>query len=278
MFKAINVAGLTLSATTKQDILTQLETWVTEGKQVRVVTPYSEFLQYAMKDPSIMAMLSSADVAIADGVGIVWAAHFLNIPLPQKNKVLRLLRSIWQMITSGARILLAPRSIYTPIPEKIVGADFFWDLAGLAEKQNQPIFLLGGFEQTPNIVAEKLRERFPNIRIGGISNSNFPGNEELLQQIRASNAGMLFVAWGPIRQEQWIMEHIHNLPNIRLAIGLGATFDYIAGTKSTPPKLIRQIGLEWLFRLITQPYRYKRIYNATIGLISSLVWHKVNLQ
>lgn len=275
MLNTVSVAGLEVTAATKQAVLAEISTRLEQGSTTRIVTPYSEFLFAALRDASVMEMLNSAEISIADGVGMLWATTYLEQPVRFKNKFLRLPEVVWQMVSTGAQILLNPQSIYKTIPEKIVGADFFWELAALAEQEGKSIFLLGGFGTTNSIVAAKLKSRYPELHIAGTSTANFPGDEQLLSQIKNSRADFLFVAWGPIRQEQWIAEHLHDLPTVKLAIGLGATFDYVAGTRKAPPQFIRSIGLEWLFRLITQPYRYKRIYNATFGLIILLIKFKL---
>lgn len=85
---------------------------------------------------------------------------------------------------------------------------------------------------------------------------------------------MLFVSYGPIKQERWIAQNLPNLP-VKLAIGLGGTFDYLAKKRLNPPKFMRQIGLEWLWRLFTQPWRLMRIFNATFGLALALLRYKI---
>ncbi len=85
---------------------------------------------------------------------------------------------------------------------------------------------------------------------------------------------MLLVAYGPLRQEEWILNHMDELP-AKFYIGLGGTFDYIAGKRKSPPAYIRRAGLEWFYRLATQPKRYKRILQATFGLMAELVKYKV---
>lgn len=275
MLHTVSVAGLTITAASKNEILSEVSARLEQGTSTRIITPYSEFLFAALKNPGIMNMLNDADIAIADGVGMLWAATYLQRPLSATSWFFRMAQAVWLMMSTGAQILLNPSSIYKTIPEKIVGADFFWDLAGLAEKNNKSIFLLGGFGNTNEIVATKLRAQYPQLQIAGTSTANYPGDATLLEQIRNSRADFLFIAWGPIRQEQWAADHMLELPNIKLSIGLGATFDYVAGTRKAPPKFIRSIGLEWLFRLITQPKRYKRIYNATFGLITALIQYKV---
>jgi N-acetylglucosaminyldiphosphoundecaprenol N-acetyl-beta-D-mannosaminyltransferase len=275
MVHEVRVAGLKVTAAYKEQILELIGERVHFGKQTSIFTPYSEFLYAALRNPTVMEMLNKADISIADGVGMAWAATFLNLPLRSRARVARYFEALWQVCSTGGRILLRPKSIYEIIPEKIVGADFFWDLVELAHKTNASIFLLGGFEQTLYLVAKKLVARYPALRIAGVSNANYPGGKDLLNEIVASKASYLFVAWGPLRQEEWIQQHMHELLDVRVAIGLGATFDYVAGVKKEPPKAVRKVGLEWLFRLFTQPYRYKRIFNATFGLVYLLMRYKV---
>jgi N-acetylglucosaminyldiphosphoundecaprenol N-acetyl-beta-D-mannosaminyltransferase len=275
MLNTLSVAGLRITAASKTEVLTEIAQRLSEKERTIIVTPYSEFLYAALKKPEVMATLNKADIAIPDGVGIQWAATFLEMPIRTRGQAGRFLRACWQVILSGARILLAPDIIKIRIPEKIVGADFFWELAELAHKRELSLYLLGGFHDTNHIVADKLANTFPGIRIAGTSNKQWH-DPTLATDVAAASPDFLFVALGPIRQEQWIMDNIEALPSIKLAIGLGATFDYVAGTKKAPPKFIRAIGLEWLFRLITQPYRFKRIYNATFGLIGELVKYKLH--
>jgi N-acetylglucosaminyldiphosphoundecaprenol N-acetyl-beta-D-mannosaminyltransferase len=272
--KFVTIAGLRVAAEKKPDVLSYIQQRMRAGQVTVVSTVYSEFLYAALQNHSVMDTLNRADVAVADGVGVVWAHEFLSAPLAARNKVIRCLVAFWQMVRTGASILLFPRTIYKTIPEKIVGADLSWDLGALAAQEGVSVFLLGGHDNVPEVVAKKLQARFPNLTIAGASNADYPGTEELLQKIRESGAAMLFVAWGPIRQERWIIENIKRLPNVKLAIGLGGTFDYIAGRRSAPPQVIRSIGLEWLFRLLTQPHRLPRIYRATFGLVWELIRYK----
>ncbi|HYV33363.1 MAG TPA: WecB/TagA/CpsF family glycosyltransferase, partial [Candidatus Limnocylindria bacterium] len=163
--------------------------------------------------------------------------------------------------------------IKSALPEKIVGADLVWDLAKMASENNLSIFLLGGFGNTPELAKQKLISQFPNLSIS-VSNKN-PDNASVVEDINRTSSDILFVAYGPIKQEKWIADNLASL-DIKLAVGVGGSFDYIAGTKSAPPKFIRYAGLEWLWRLITQPYRLKRIINATFGLVNNTVLFKIN--
>lgn len=274
MLKTVSVAGLRITAATKKEVLEEIRTRIEQGKQTRAITPYSEFLFAALNDRAVMNMLNSADISLADGVGMLWAATYLQVPLRPKNTLLRYCQATWQMIHTGARILLQPKSIYKTIPEKIVGADFFINLVDLAAEKNLSLYLLGGHGDVALQTSKKLRKRHPQLRVAGFSNK-LSIDPSIIQDIQTANPDFLLVAFNPIGQDAWIAEHLKQLPSVKLAIGLGGTFDYVSGNKTQPPKLIRSIGLEWLFRLITQPKRYKRIYNATIGLILLLIQFKV---
>ncbi|MFA6197617.1 MAG: WecB/TagA/CpsF family glycosyltransferase [Patescibacteria group bacterium] len=270
--KIINLAGLKITAESKTVILRQISERLQQGYKTFITTPYSEFLLAARRDPKVLDTLNRSDIAIADGIGVIWAAKYLSLRLTARSRWLRFIQAIWQMKYTGASILLKPRYVYSIIPEKIVGADFAWDLAGLAEKNNWSVYLLGGFDDTSARVAEIFRRRYPKLTVHE-SNKN-PENKTSLEDIKAVKPDILMVAYGPIRQEQWIVDNWAILP-VKAAIGLGGTFDYIAGKRSNPPRLVRYTGLEWLFRLFTQPKRAKRIYRATFGLIGEMIRYKL---
>lgn len=272
-FKKISIAGLHINAITKIDLLAQLRTRIQSRQKTFVVTPYSEFLYASMRQPEVRQLLNSADFAIPDGVGILWAHLFLNQPLTWNYFYALIIQAWLQVVWTGASILLRPSLVYKDIPEKIVGADFIWDLSKLAADNNFSVYLLGGWGKTTDIVAKKLQSKFPRLQIVGTSTKN-PDDKSIIDDINAARPDMVFVALGAITQEQWIANNLSKI-TASFAIGLGGTFDYIAGTKKQPPQFVRASGLEWLYRLITQPTRISRIFNATFGLVTSLVRYKV---
>ena len=246
-FMKIDVLGVKINPDSKSTILTEIGSRLDSGKSTFIVTPYSETLVAAQKDEEFRNVLNSADLAVPDGAGVVWAASFLE------------------------KIQF----------ERTPGRDFFLDLCALAESRGESVFLLGGFGDTPEIVGQKLKEKFPHLKIAGTSNYPPPlarggdggeveptgeKNSKIINLINSSNTDFLFVALGPISQEKWIF---HNLPNlrVRLAMGVGGTFDYIAGKRPLPPQFLASAGLEWLWRLLTQPWRFFRILKGVLGLI-----------
>jgi len=269
----IDIAGLKIDAITKRELLDEIVRRIKAEQKTFVITPYSEFLYHGFRDPKLLEIFNRADFSVADGIGLFWAKKFLDIPLTTKSYWGKILQAAWQIKYSLAAIIFYPRWIKSALPEKIVGADLIWDLAKLAADNNLSVYLLGGFGDTAKLASEKLKVKSEKLRISGWSNKN-PDDPTVIDDVNKVSPDLLFVAYGPIRQEKWIAENLSKL-NVKLAVGLGGSFDYIAGKKSTPPKFIRYSGLEWLWRLITQPYRAKRIFNATFGLAWRLWRYKV---
>lgn len=269
----VDIAGLKVDAITKQDFLAAIEGRLLRKEKTFVITPYSEFLYTCFRSTNALRTFNSADFAIADGIGILWAATYLHIPLTRQSYYGKILQAWWQVLYSGSAILFNPSYIRRLIPEKIVGADIVWDLCALAERNKLSVYILGGFGDTDKRTAKKFVEQYRHLKIAGSSNKHID-DPTILDDVRIANPDMLFVAFGPVQQEQWIAENFTRVPGI-LAIGLGGTFDYIAGDKITPPKFFRGTGLEWMFRLITQPSRFMRIKRGVLDLILYLVRYKV---
>lgn len=262
----IDIAGLKIDAFAKPELLTLLRSCLTANRKIWLTTLYSEFLHAALRNPKIMEMLNRTDIAIPDGIGIFWAKRFLDIPLIAKNYWLKILQAYWQALRT---LIVLPFDQHQTIP----GSELIWDITRLAAENNLSIFLLGGFGDTPKIVADKLISQYPNILISRYSNKN-PDDDSIIEDIQKVRPDILFVAYGPIKQERWIFEHRDKLP-AKLLMGVGGSFDYIASKRLNPPRWMRKIGLEWLWRLFTQPHRIKRIHNATLGLILMLVRYKI---
>jgi len=269
-----DVAGLKIDSLSKKQLRNEVLARIKSSQKTWITTVYSEFLYAALRDPKIMDLLNQADIAVPDGVGIFWAKKYLEIPLTAKSYYGKILQAFWQMKYSLAAIIFKRSWIRSAFPEKIVGADLIWDVAEMAAKNNLSVYILGGFGETPKIVANQLISRSANqLEISGYSNKN-PNDPTIIQDMLNAKPDILMVAFGPIKQEAWMAANMHNLP-AKLYIGLGGTFDYMAGKRLQPPQFLRSVGLEWLWRLFTQPKRIKRIFNATFGLAISLLRYKL---
>ena len=182
--------------------------------------------QVATVNPEFRSLLNGADLATPDGVGITLAARLLGRPLRGR--------------TTGVALTEA--------------------LAALAAREGYRIFLLGA---APGVAAEAGRvwaARYPGLQIAGA----YPGSpaederEEIAARISAGAADLLFVAFGAPAQDLWIARNRAALPTVRLAMGVGGVFDYVTGRAPLAPPLVRRVGLEWLYRLYRQPWRWRR--------------------
>lgn len=273
MVKEITVANLKLSAVTTPEFINVIKEVLRQDKKHFVTTPNSEFLYAALTNPEHLDLLNHADVAIADGIGVFWAERLLSQKIYFKNKFLKLIEVWLRAIFTGARILVTPKYFYKVLPEKITGSNVIYDLARLANQENASVYLLGNWGDSSKKAAEKLQQLNPGLKVAGYSNKT-GDDPTVIEDLMAAKPDLLFVGFGPIKQEQWIVDNLPTLP-VKMAMGVGGSFDYTSGNKSAPPTIIRDLGLEWLFRLVTQ-FRFRRVYRAVVGLMYQTVKFKVN--
>lgn len=269
----IPILGVGIDPCTKSQVLERAHDWLADphGRGRVIATVNAEFLVAASSDAVFRGQLAKADLAIADGVGVVWAAHFLarRIESPFARLKTRL-----QYLTSLARIFLAPRSITAPLPEKIPGSNLTLDLCRTASQAQAPVFLLGAGPGIADRAAKEITATIPSVKIVGTSSGSARPEEDSLERskIQASGARLLLVAFGAKDQLAWLERNLPELPTVRVAMGVGGTFDFLAGARdpqhrfglpaSQPPAWMRSRGLDWFWRLLTQPYRWKRVLTA----------------
>ena len=223
----VDIAGVKVDNITKPEALAAIEGFIQSGSPHFIVTPYSEMIVFALRDSGYKEALNNADLALADGAGVVWAANYL----------------------SGVKL-----------KERITGRKFVYDLMALAQAKKYSVALVGGVDNVAAQAAYELKKIYPDLNIK-LALSGRPFDDKVLQEINDSNSDILLIAYSPPKQEKWLYENYKKL-NSKVAIGLGGTFDYLAGKRPTPPDFMHQAGLEWLWRLITQPWRVIRIWNA----------------
>jgi len=230
-----------------------------------LTTPNPEMVLAAQKSSAFKKVLNSSDFAAADGVGILWASYFLDLRK----------RNFFTLLISLATVLFAPQKIRKVIPERITGTDLFSKLLEFAAARKKKVFLLGAEEGIAKKVKRKFEQKFPQLEISGIFSGSPKISEEAetRERINESGAELLFVAFGAPNQEMWIARNLSKLKTVKFAAGIGGAFDFHAGTISRAPGIFRRLGLEWLWRLIRQPSRLPRIWNATFRFIG-LVWRE----
>lgn len=269
----MKILTLEINTERKAKILEKISKRMDGGEKTFITTPNPEFFYASFWNYKFEKVINSADFNLPDGIGVIWASYFLSIPFLFKGYYPRVIEGFFVLLFTAMEILFVPKKVYKYFKEKITGAEFFWDLLSMTEKKRLRVYFLGGRGDIPEIVSKKVLARFPGIEVAGFSNSG-PEDDSLAASINNSKADVLFVAFGHVKQETWIYQNLQKL-NIKVAMGVGGTFDYVSGAKSQPPQFIRSIGLEWLYRLFTQPERIGRIWNATYGFMRGVLRHKV---
>jgi exopolysaccharide biosynthesis WecB/TagA/CpsF family protein len=239
--RRIRVLGLPVDAITYERWLDLIGEWIVErpnGPPRHVCTINPEFIMIARGDPNFYNILNRADLCVPDGVGLLWAAKHLGHPLP----------------------------------ERVTGSDGVPKIAERAALEGWRLFLLGAAPGVADKAAEVLQMRYPGLKIvGTYSGSPAPYEEdEIVEQVNASGADILFVAYGAPVQDKWIAR---NLPRLRpsMAMGVGGSLDFIAGIVPRAPLWMQRTGLEWLFRLYLQPRRIVRMMRLPRFVVAVLL-------
>lgn len=256
---------------TTKEVLEKIKSFLLSDQQHYIVTLNPEMVVEARKNNHFKKIINEADIVIPDGIGILFANKFLN---------------------------------HRTLSEKITGINLIYKICESELIKGKKIYLLGAGEGIAKKTAEVLSKKYSHLNIVGAEegmwfeipnikyqipnksqNSKFPAkgwsalggkipnsynnkfyklNEELIQRINRTKPDIILVAFGVPKQEEWIYENLKKMPSVRLAIGVGGSFDFISGKVKRAPLIFQKLGLEWLWRLILNPRRIKRIYNATI--------------
>ncbi len=223
--RSCDVLGVRLDLLDTRDVLDAVERMLSDGRAHQIVTVNPELVMRARRDPRFRETLERSDLATVDGVGVALAIRLLY----------------------GAR---APR---------VTGADLVVDLSRLAAERGWPVFLLGGKPGVAEAASLRLREAIPGLPVAGTWAGGPDPSEDrtIMGMVRSGGARLLFVAYGAPAQEYWIRRNLPSLGSC-VAIGVGGALDYLAGAVPRAPRLVRSAGLEWLYRLVRQPWRWRR--------------------
>ncbi len=163
----------------------------------------------------------------------------------------------------GMGIVLGARFLGFKVNERVAGIDLFYKLLELSEKKNYPVFLLGAEEEVLNKTITEIKNIYKDIKLSGFHHGYFWDDEEsVVKQIRDSGAKLLFVAITSPKKENFINKW-HKELGVSFVMGVGGTFDIVAGKTSRAPKWMQERGLEWLFRLLQEPERMWKRYLVT---------------
>jgi len=167
-------------------------------------------------------------------------------------------------VADGYPIVWVSRWFGSRLPERITGVDLVDELCAIATRRGLGVYLLGANQEIIEKVAEKVAADHPGLRLAGFSNGYFSAEEasERAQAIAAAGTDILIIAMGVPRQEVFIEDYLSET-NAMLAIGVGGSFDVLAGVKKRAPRIVQKTGFEWLFRLVQEPRRLAKRYLVT---------------
>ncbi|MCX6044653.1 MAG: WecB/TagA/CpsF family glycosyltransferase [Chloroflexi bacterium] len=227
----VTILGVSIHAVDFQATLAQIAAWIrpaespsTICRQICTVNP--EFIMDARRDPQFAAVLQRADLRVPDGIGVLWATRLLGRPLQ----------------------------------ERVTGSDGIYRICERAAREQWRVYLLGAAPGVAEKTASILQKRYPGLQIVGVY-SGSPRAEDwpiIHHHLQLTQPEILFVAFGHPRQDFWIDAHRHELPT-KVAIGVGGAFDFVAGVTVRAPRWVQRLGLEWLHRLIHEPWRWRRM-------------------
>lgn len=194
-----------------------------------------------------------------------------KVNLMQHDERLREIVNSCPMINAdGASIVWAAQKLGIPLYERVTGIDLFEELLRVAARKGYRIYLFGAKEEVVRRVRESLIERHPSIQIVGWRNGYFTESEEteIVADIAASKADLLFVAFSSPKKEYWVHKYLSEM-NVPFVMGVGGSFDVVAGVTNRAPLWMQRHGLEWFYRFIQEPCRMWRRY--IIGNIQFIV-------
>ncbi|HEY8807589.1 MAG TPA: WecB/TagA/CpsF family glycosyltransferase [Candidatus Limnocylindria bacterium] len=224
MDRRVDILGVGFDRVALVDAVAQIEERLDRGERTFIITANPEFVMLCRDDREVAAIAADADLVVPDGTGAVVAARLLGDPLPGR---------------APGRLLVDR-------------------LAALATERRLSLFLLGAAPGIAERAATTLRHRHPELRIAGTYAGSADADADVVGQVAAAAPDIVLVAFGMPKQERWIARNLGQLPSVRVAVGVGGSLDYLAGAAKAPPALVHAVGLEWLWRLLRDPKRWRR--------------------
>jgi N-acetylglucosaminyldiphosphoundecaprenol N-acetyl-beta-D-mannosaminyltransferase len=238
------VLGLPVDLLTMEQTLDEVERFIDDGGVHQHVVVNAAKIVEANRSPELAADIAACDLVNADGMAVVWAARILG----------------------------------HTAPERVAGIDLMLRLCERAAERGWPVYLLGARDEVVRQVASELTQRWPTLRIAGSRHGYWSGEEEagVVADIRGSGAKILFVAIPSPAKEHFLARHKAEM-NVPFVMGVGGSFDVIAGRVSRAPEWMQRAGLEWLHRLIQEPRRMFKRYlvgNTRFLILVFRAWRK----
>lgn len=217
--------GVDVDALTMDQTLDRIEELVDAGTPVQHVVLNAAKVVAMTKDPALLAVIAACPIINAD----------------------------------GASVVLASRVLRRPLPERVAGIDLFLELVERCAANGRSIYLLGATDDVLNEVIRRFSEQYPNLIIAGHRNGFWDDDDEVIAGVAASGADLLFLAIPSPRKEFWLGANMERL-GVPFAMGVGGSFDVVAGQVRRAPVWVQRIGCEWVYRVVQEPRRMWKRY------------------
>ena len=238
--------GTPIDTVTMTEAMTRVEEFIavgrTTGKAHQIATVNADFVVKSLHDSQLQHILQQADMATADGMPLVWGARLLGVP----------------------------------IQGRVTGVDMVSAMAERAAQRGYSIYFLGAAPGVAQQAADELCRRYPGLRVAGVAAPSAvqiaQGDPSIVAACREADPDILLVALGNPKQEKWIYSHAGEL-SVPVMMGVGGSFDFIAGITKRAPEWMQETGLEWLHRLVSEPRRlWKRYAVDLVGFGFFFLW------
>jgi N-acetylglucosaminyldiphosphoundecaprenol N-acetyl-beta-D-mannosaminyltransferase len=226
----VDLSGTLIDQVDRVAAIESIRDFLMSGTAHQIVTVNLDFLSIASTDARFQQTINDADLAVPDGMPVVWLSKLKGQSLS----------------------------------ERVTGVDLVDECCAIAAETGDSVFLLGAGPGVADEAAKRLVERHPGLRVAGtyspaMGKLSTDENAHMLQLVREAAPGFLFVALGAPRQDTWIHDHLDEL-NVPVSMGVGCVFDLIAGSVTRAPDWMQRFGFEWAYRLVQEPGRLWRRY------------------
>ncbi len=219
----IDFAGIKVDNVTLEEAFVKVDGFLKTLSPHLIVTPNPEIIVASQKDSELEEIINSASLRVPDGISMVVVSKLLG----------------------------------NPLKERVAGIDLMLKIIEVYGQRGSKIFLLGGRPGVAQEAAAKLIEKFPGVNIVGTSDGYFTGDSAVVQKVKDCKPDILFVGLGVGRQEKWLSQYLKEL-SVPVSMVIGGSLDVISGRKKRAPKWVQALCIEWLYRLVSEPGRWKR--------------------
>jgi N-acetylglucosaminyldiphosphoundecaprenol N-acetyl-beta-D-mannosaminyltransferase len=242
LHRQIGILGAFVDRVTVDEALLCVDDFVSSGTPHQVTTVNVDFVRLAQENLEFRAVINRSDLAIADGMPLVWASSWLGDKLP----------------------------------ERVTGVDLVERCCAMAAERGYGVFLLGGEDGVAAAAGEILTQKYPGLRVAGaysppVGPFSDEENRKMVTMIQEAQPHFLFVAFGAPKQDLWIAQHQHEI-RVPVAMGVGGVFNFLTGRVKRAPLWMQRRGLEWFYRVICEPRRlWRRYFINDLPIVAKLV-------